>query len=494
MDLAIVSKTLSDSKKAAGIGTDTAAVHSPAQSRRSSMAWLRRRDSLARRLFLLAAAWIIPLILIGGFALDRVVSANLTASFDARLAQYLSSMIGAAEVDETGDVRFTRALGDQRFFEPYSGLYWQVSSPGVVPFHSRSLWDRALPVDWKAPAFQQRQETIAAFDNAERLRMVSRDILLPGSNKVYRFIVAQSVDELETQISALRSTLMWSLGLIGAGLLALAAVQSTIGLKPLVTIRRALTDIRSGTAQRLNGSYPPEIQPLVDEMNALLQHNEEAAEQARTHAGNLAHALKTPMAVLLNEARDGKGRLAMTVASQTMLMKRHVDHHLARARAVGRRGAISARALVWASLESLKRALERIYADRAVSIELVGDRDVSFRGERQDLEEILGNLMDNACKYGGDIVRVSLALLPGAPEEPQLEIVVEDNGDGIAEADKEKLFGRGVRLDLSKPGTGLGLAIVRDIAEICGGSVTLEDSRALGGLLVRVRLPAVDMS
>lgn len=457
------------------------------------MIWLTRPDSLARRLFLLAAAWIVPLILIGGFTLDRVVSANLTASFDARLTQYLSSMIGAAEIDENGEVRFTRALGDQRFFEPYSGLYWQVSSPGMPPFHSRSLWDRALPVDWKTAAFQQTEQTISAFDDLERLRLLSRDILLPGSDKVYRFIVAQTVDELETQIGELRSTLIWSLGLLGAGLLALAALQSTIGLRPLVSIRQALMEIRSGASQRLQGAYPPEIQPLVDEMNALLQHNAEAAEQARTHAGNLAHALKTPMAVLLNEARDGKGKLADTVTSQTMLMKRHVDHHLARARAAGRRGAISARAPVWGSMESLKRALERIYLDRNVAITLAGDKDAAFRGERQDLEEMLGNLMDNACKYGGDKVHVSLASLPGGmKEEPMLEVVVEDNGKGIAPEDRERLFGRGVRLDQSKPGTGLGLAIVRDIAEICGGSVSLDQSHKLGGLLVRLRLPAVD--
>jgi signal transduction histidine kinase len=484
VDLATASKTLSEGKPLAA--ERSAAVQ------RSSLAWLRRRDSLARRLFLLAAAWIIPLILIGGFTLDRVVSANLTSSFDSRLQQYLSSMIGAAEVDESGEVRFTRALGDQRFFEPYSGLYWQVSSPGVAPFHSRSLWDRTLPIDWKVAAFQQQSQTVPAFEGAERLRMLSRDILLPGSDKVYRFVVAQTVEELEAQISALRSTLTWSLGLLGFGLLALAAVQSTIGLKPLVTIRRALTDIRSGTAQRLQGTYPPEIQPLVDEMNALLLHNEEASEQARTHAGNLAHALKTPMAVLLNEARDSKGKLAATVSTQTMLMKRHVDHHLARARAVGRRSAISARAPVWGSIESLKRALERIYAEKAVAIMLVGDRDAAFRGERQDLEEMLGNLMDNACKYGGDKVQVTVAIVAGAEGDPMLDIVVEDNGKGIAAEDRERLFGRGVRLDQSQPGTGLGLAIVRDIAEICGGSVSLDASEALGGLLVRVQLPAVD--
>jgi signal transduction histidine kinase len=223
---------------------------------------------------------------------------------------------------------------------------------------------------------------------------------------------------------------------------------------------------------------------MVNELNALLEHNERQSEEARTHAGNLAHALKTPMSVLINEARIRPDDLPEVVLRETATMKRHVDHHLARARAIGRRSASSARAEVWPSLEALQRAIERIHADRDVVIDIAGDRSAAFRGERQDLEEMLGNLLDNAAKYGGGRVFASVARKNG-----MVEIVVEDDGHGIPEAARAQLFQRGARLDTSKPGTGLGLAIVQDVAGIYGGSVALGESEDLGGLCVTLSLP-----
>ena len=224
---------------------------------------------------------------------------------------------------------------------------------------------------------------------------------------------------------------------------------------------------------------------MVEELNALIEHNERQAEEARRHAGNLAHALKTPLTVIMNAATAQSEDLADTVIREARTMRRQVDHHLARARAVGRRGSAHSRADVWPSLESVERAVARLY--RHVRIDITGPKDLQVHVERQDLDEMLGNLVENAAKYGGGSVFVTVTGQAGF-----VELMIEDDGVGIPEEDRIRIFDRGVRLDTGKPGTGLGLAIVRDVAEIYGGTVALEESEDLGGLLVRLRLPAAN--
>lgn len=433
--------------------------------------------------------WIAALLLLGGFALDRIVTGTITRNFDEQLAKALPAMIGAAELDPYGDVRFNRQPVDPRFNEPYSGLYWQVSGEGRLPFRSRSLWDRVLQLDLATPCVDPCVSRSTAFRN-EPLRIIERDGIIPGSPAVWRFAVAQSTMELDAQLADVRRTLWWSLGALGAGLFALAILQATVGLMPLRGVSAALASIRSGRATRVpTDNVPPEIAPLVNELNALLDHNEDVAESARMHAGNLAHALKTPMSVLMNEAAAGSPELDRAVIRELSVMRRQIDHHLARARAMGRRTAATARADVWPALERLVTAVERIYADRGVVIDLAGDRSAVFRGERQDLEEMAGNLIDNAAKYGGGRVFITVTQGEG-PGRDLLAITVEDDGRGIPEKLREGLFERGARLDTGMPGTGLGLAIVRDVARIYGGDVALAESEDLGGLLVRLRLPA----
>lgn len=453
-----------------------------------SRVWAITPGSLTQRMIGLAAVWIIPLLLIGGFTLDRVLTATITRNFDNQLNNVLTAMVASSEIDEQGDVRFSRQLGDQRFLEPYSGLYWQISAMDTLPFRSRSLWDRALTPDQSADCRNPCRYMSDDFAN-EPLRVVERDAKLPGSATLFHFQVAQSTRDLDQQLRQLRSILSWALSVLGLGLLILAALQSTYGLWPLRRVSRAIAAIRSGQAQRVPDDFPPEIGPLVFEINELLDHNAQAAEAARMHAGNLAHALKTPMSVLINEAQLGRANLAETVAMQTAIMQRHVDHHLARARAAGRRAASASRAELWPSLEALARTIERIHPGRSTVIDIAGDKTMVFRGERQDLDEMLGNLLDNAAKYGGGrvFVTVSAAQVGG---EAFIRIVIEDDGCGISETDRGKLFERGARLDTGKPGTGLGLAIVRDVAEIYGGSVELGESEDLGGLAVTLQLPA----
>ncbi|GGA35360.1 sensor histidine kinase [Sphingomonas psychrolutea] len=464
---------------------------------------MRTTGSLSRRMILIAAGWILLLLTGGGFALDRVLTTAVTRNFDDQIEYVLNSLITSAEVGPMGEVINNRELADQRFLEPGSGLYYQVSAPGQEPYPSRSLWDRQL-----AYGGAHRDRDIHAYDsdqfvdkNAARkaaagavaddtehdgmLRIVERDVKLPGSPVWWRFQVAQSRSGLDAQIKVLRKTLVRSFALLGFGLIVMAALQTFYGLWPLRKVREEIARMRAGKARQIERPMPIEVAPMVEELNGLIAHNERQAEEARRHAGNLAHALKTPLTVIMNAATAQADDLSETVVREARTMRRQVDHHLARARAVGRRGSAHSRADVWPSLESVERAVGVLY--RHVRIDTDGPKDLQVHVERQDLDEMLGNLIENAAKYGGGSVFVTVSNHSGF-----VEFLIEDDGVGIPAEERLRIFDRGVRLDSGKPGTGLGLAIVRDVAEIYEGTVSLEESEDLGGLLVRLRLPSAN--
>ena len=439
--------------------------------------------SLTRRMIGVAALWISVLLLTGGFALDRVLTSSIVRNFDDQLTYVLNTaLIAASEIGPDGEVRFNRPPADQRFIQPYSGVYFQVSGVGADTFPSRSLWDRRLQVSSRHADVEPHIYNSNEFPG-EPLRIAERDVILPGSEVRWRFQVAQSRQAIDSQIRELRSTLFWSFAALGAGLLVLAALQTIYGLWPLRRVQREVAAIRSGKEQRISDSFPTEIEPLTEEINQLLAHSEEQAEEARRHAGNLAHALKTPLTVITNAATADSPDLDDIVIREAAIMRRQVDHHLARARAIGRRTSGQARARVWDSVEAVQRAVDRLYED--VTVDITGDREAVGRGERPGLDEMFGNLIENAAKYGNGRVFVTVERRPG-----MVDIIVEDDGPGIPEAEREAIFARGARLDIDKPGTGLGLAIVRDVADIYGGSITLERSEDLGGLLARLSLPA----
>jgi signal transduction histidine kinase len=465
--------------------TVPAAIELPtAASRRAHR---RRTGSLTRRMIGIAAIWIVALLLIGGFALDRVLSRSFIDSFDNQLVYVLNSMVDASEIGPDGEVHFSRAPAEQRFIQPYSGLYFQISGSGADTFASRSLWDRRLRVsDNHIDVKPHLYDSDEFFEpvRKEKLRIAERDVILPGSEVRWRFQVAESRESIDRQIHQARLILFWSFTALGVGLLILAALQTFYGLWPLRRVRSEVAAIRSGDKTRVGADFPSEIRPLTEEINQLLAHSEEQAEEARRHAGNLAHALKTPLTVITNSATARAPDLADTVCREAMVMRRQVDHHLARARAIGRRAAAQSRTRVWESLEAVQRAVDRLY--EGVTIDIAGNHEVQVRVERQDLDELLGNLVENAAKYGGGRVFVTVE-----PKGEMVDVEVEDDGPGIPPERRGELFTRGARLDTTgKPGTGLGLAIVRDVAEIYGGSVSLEESEDLGGLLARLRLPA----
>ncbi len=439
--------------------------------------------SLATRIMLIAAGWITFLLFAGGFALDRTLTALITRNFDEQLGFMLTGMVGSAEIGPDGEVFFNRPLGDQRFLEPNSGLYWLIRAQGHEDFASRSLWDGNL--DIRGGHFDVQPHVFDSNQRAkEPLRIMERSIILPGSDTQWKFAVAASREELDTQITRTRSILAYSFIVLGLGLFLMAGLQTWYGLGPLRRVRRAIKLMRTTGTNRVTEPLPLEVQPMVEELNALLAHTERQAEEARTHAGNLAHALKTPLTVVMNAATAKAPDLADTVIREAAVMRRQVDHHLARARAVGRRAVGLSRASVWDSVEAVLRAVTRLYEH--ARFDLDGDRTALVAIERQDLDEILGNLIENAAKYGGGSVFVTVSQ---GDEPGWCEIWVEDDGTGIPAEERPRIFDRGARLDTGKPGTGLGLAIVRDVAEIYGGTVELGESEDLGGLLVRLRLP-----
>ena len=441
--------------------------------------------SLAGRMMAIAAGWIFILLLAGGFALDRTLTNLVEDNFDDQLEYMLTAMISSAELDNTGDVYFIRPMGDQRFLEPNSGLYWQISGEGREDYPSRSLWDRSLEIR------KYRDDEVHLYDSrqiaTEPMRIAERSVMLPGSDTRWWFAVAASREEMDYQIARIRSILIWSFAVLGLGLFGMAVLQNWVGLGPLRRVRDAIQKMRSTGANRIEEPLPLEVEPLVEEINALLAHTTRQAEEARTHAGNLAHALKTPLTVLTNAATAHAEDLADTTIREARTMQRHVDHHLARARAVGRRAVGHARTPVCESAEAVRRAVERLYSE--TRFDIAGNRGATVAIERQDLDEILGNLIENAAKYGGGSVFVTVDAEPGSE---QCVIWVEDDGMGIPEEQRTRIFDRGARLDTGKPGTGLGLAIVRDVAEIYGGSVELTESEDLGGLMSVLSLPRAD--
>lgn len=442
-----------------------------------------RTNSLSFRLVAGAAVSVAVAVIVAAVLLDALFHDYVEQNFRDRLIVQLDSLIAASDVDEAGRPVLRRELGEPRFAQPLSGWYWQiVPADGGPGLRSRSLWDSVLPVPEPVPAVSDTIHELAGPGD-ERLRAASRRITLPDAAGPFIFTVAGDTAEIGAETRPFTLTLVLSLGILGIVLVAAVFVQVRFGLMPLRRIPRALAAIRSGHAERLSGDFPAEVEPLAVEINALIDHSRDVVERSRRHVGNLAHALKTPLTVLGNEASRREGALAETVARQTAIMTRHVNHYLARARTAARARALGARTEVHPVLEDLRRTLVHIHRDRAVAIAIEGPPLV-FRGEREDLEEMVGNLMENACKWADGEVRVVVAT-----DGDRLRIAVEDDGPGLPAAQREAVVARGHRLDESKPGSGLGLAIVADVAELYGGVLRLDDS-PLGGLAAVLELPA----
>jgi signal transduction histidine kinase len=346
---------------------------------------------------------------------------------------------------------------------------------------SESLWPERLRVG-PASADDRIQELTGPA--GEPLRAVVMPITLPGAPGGFVYTIAGPVADVREDVREFGAKLAVTLAVLALGLVGAVVAQVHYGLRPLQYLRRALAEVRSGSAPRLPESFPGEVQPLVHELNALLDHNTALLERARTQTGNLAHALKNPLTVIRSEAATVAGPPGPVLREQADVMRRQIEWHLARARAAGAHGVLGARATVADVAHDLQFSLERLYRERALKIELRDLDDLVFQGDAQDLEEMLGNLMDNACKWARSRVRVS-----GSRSGHNLRLAVEDDGPGIAQRDREGVLLRGRRLDETTAGAGLGLAIVCDLAELYRGSLELTRSD-LGGLCATLELPA----
>ena len=461
-----------------------------------------RLNSLAARLIAAAVVWTMLGLAVGGYVLSGAFRSAVLDNYDSRLSADMDGLIAAAQPDEDGGVVLQDRFVNRQFDRVYSGLYYQIKpvlagQPGGQISHS--LFDHVI-----TPGAEVKKGALsygyAAGPENQVLRVLSRRVDFPiastpeqNDSRTYTFLVAGDLATVDAESSSFNGTLIWSFLLLGLGLVVAILLQVRIGLLPLRRLKDALHRIRDGKAQQLEGDFPAEIAPLAEELNSLIEHSAEIVGRARTHVSNLAHFLKTPLSVLASEAEaqqaSGQGDpLAEQVRRQVDVMRRQVDHYLTRARAAGSVNVLGNRTQVQPVLSDLARVLTRIHAGRDIFVDAESPAEIYFRGERQDLEEMVGNLMDNACKWARSRVRAR-AIVDGA----RLVLTVEDDGPGLSPEDRKRVGERGERLDETVPGSGLGLAIVRDISKLYAGFLTLEASE-LGGLKTVLTLPALTSS
>ncbi|MBL4692192.1 MAG: HAMP domain-containing histidine kinase [Magnetovibrio sp.] len=445
--------------------------------------------SVGFRLIFLSIAWIGVALLAGGKVLGQHFRTHVQNSFDIGLTRHVQEVLSYAEVVD-GQLKLIRRPTDPSFTRPLSGWYWEVVQKGKVLERSRSEWDETLALPQRVPAQGEKLGFFIDGPREQRLRVVGKTVSLPGLKDNITVYFTGPAKVIETAMEEFRETLMTSLLVLGGGLAFAVILQVILGLRPLKLLRRRLAAVHAGEVDRLTGRYPTEVEPLVTDLNELLDHNAQVIERARTHAGNLAHALKTPLAVLSNEADLMDGKSGHMLREQVSVMNELVTRHLARARASGGLGAPGLKTDIGDIAAGLKRTLERIYVHRGpedgegIKISLVNVRGQFVIGDRQDIEEMLGNLMDNACKWSAGRVRVRVDLVGR-----DTVIKVDDNGPGVPQDKWADVLERGKRLDEGTPGSGLGLNIVHDLAEMYLGSIALGASD-LGGLSVTLTLPA----
>jgi signal transduction histidine kinase len=445
---------------------------------------------------LAATVWSLLLLAVAAVLLSSIYRQSVERNFDARLHVYLKTLVASAKWDGAGVIESVGNVGEPRFETLFSGWYWQIRELGTkdpAVFASRSLWVERLPLPSEqgiAADAENIREGYGPGPQQEPLRIVERVITFGEPGRAYSFTVAGDAAELEQDVADFRVSVVWALGLLGAAFAATTLFQVRFGLRPLADIGRQLGAIRSGAAQRLIGEFPVEINVLVKELNALIDSNNAIVERARTHVGNLAHALKTPLSVIANEAARSRTVFARKVEEQAAIMRDQIARHLERARMAARANVIGVVTEVRPALEALMRAMEKIHGERAIAASLSCPASIRFAGERQDFDEIAGNLIDNAFKWANSRISIDVETAPGK-KGGRMRLVIDDDGPGLNSEDRSEVLRRGARVDETIPGTGLGLAIVSELVQLYDGAFALSTSPA-GGLRVEVELPVSD--
>ncbi len=451
------------------------------------MAAGKKKGSIAASLFLLSAGWLIVALVATAFLLSELYSRALDTSLTETLEFHIETLTDQSLLSSSPTSDEIK-VADPRFDRTGSGWYWSIrDDTGNLLNFSNSYVGMVLnPLPGEFDSTNTKTAVITDPFNSE-IRVIEREVTVNGTP--LHIMVTGNLDEILKLVDEFRGQALIVLGAVAIMLAVMSTIVARIALRPVNRLRREVERVREGDASSITGVYPVELAPLSEEITELLRSNTQILERARNQVGNLAHGLKTPLAVLRNEASaHQKSPLGRVVTSETEKMTQLVTTYLDRARIAARSTVIGKKADATHVMLRLTRVMQKL--NPQVTIAMVRP-DASlpwFRGDEGDLEEMAGNLLDNACKWGKSAIGVSL-LAERNPNGANLLIKIEDDGPGLTEEEAAKVLRRGVRLDEKTPGSGLGLDIVQELVDVYGGSLQLKRS-VLGGLLAELRLPA----
>ena len=443
-------------------------------------------NSLALRLFLSASVWIIFTLFSGGLLLSNVFRESTQKAFEDKLNFFMETLIGASRVDSTSSITVVSELGDPRFYRPYSGWYWQINEKSKTLVRSRSMWDQVFTLDKRLiggrakfidEALRQSAQNNPGV-SSQNLVVIQREISFPGMDIPITFMVSGNTNEFEKNISRYNNILVSSLVLLGLGLFVSVFLQVKYGLLPLERIKNSLFKIRNGDATKLEDIYPTEVSPLAKEINTLLDHNEKIISRAKTNVGNLAHALKTPVAVIKNHITAKKND--EVINSQMIVIENYINKYLQKARASATSKLKKTKIDITKVIKKMRQIFNKINPDLKIIFKSNNEKFL-IAGTEDDIDEIIGNVMENACKWTKTQVIIEIFKI----SKNQIKLCIIDDGPGLPEKKMKEVFDRGYRLDEQTQGTGLGLNIVKDAVENLSGSVWLEKSK-FGGLKVNI--------
>ena len=443
-------------------------------------------NSLALRLFLSASVWIIFTLFSGGLLLSNVFRESTQKAFEDKLNFFMETLIGASRVDSTSSITVVSELGDPRFFRPYSGWYWQINEKSKTLVRSRSMWDQVFTLDkrligGRAKFIDEALRQTAQNDpgvSSQNLVVIQREISFPGMSTPITFMVSGNTNEFEKNISRYNNILVSSLVLLGLGLFVSVFLQVKYGLLPLEKIKNSLFKIRNGDATKLEDIYPTEVSPLAKEINTLLDHNEKIISRAKMNVGNLAHALKTPVAVIKNHITVKKND--DVIDSQMIVIENYINKYLQKARASATSKLKKTKIDITEVIMKMRQIFKKINPELKIIFKSNNEKFL-IAGSEDDMDEIIGNVMENACKWTKTQVIIEIFKI----SKDQIKLCISDDGPGLPEKKMKEVFDRGFRLDEQTQGTGLGLNIVKDAVKNLAGSVWLEKSK-FGGLKVNI--------
>ena len=443
-------------------------------------------NSLALRLFLSASVWIIFTLFSGGLLLSNVFRESTQKAFEDKLNFFMETLIGASRVDSTSSITVVSELGDPRFFRPYSGWYWQINEKSKTLVRSRSMWDQVFTLDKRLiggrakfidEALRQTTQNNPGV-SSQNLVVIQREISFPGMSTPITFMVSGNTNEFEKNILRYNNILVSSLVLLGLGLFVSVFLQVKFGLLPLEKIKNSLFKIRNGDATKLEDIYPTEVSPLAKEINTLLDHNEKIISRAKMNVGNLAHALKTPVAVIKNHITAKKND--DVIDSQMIVIENYINKYLQKARASATSKLKKTKIDITEVIKKMRQIFKKINPELKIIFKNNNEKFL-IAGSEDDIDEIIGNVMENACKWTKTQVIIEIFKI----SKDQIKLCISDDGPGLPEKKMKEVFDRGFRLDEQTQGTGLGLNIVKDAVKNFSGSVWLEKSK-FGGLKVNI--------